>query len=718
MRSKRLLLVLLAVTLVMALTAPLLAQERLPEPAGPDKLVPEAAATQTGAPSAPAPAAKREPVKLEGKQALPLRVLARPFSNVYKEKDLNKGTVQENVSAFQPYYVYTRPTAQDIEMEQGWYEVGSDNRGTVVGWMQAQDVFEWKQTMCLAYTHPEGRKPVLMFDNHKQVMDLVKTPPSLRAQKANEYYAIIDTKQIPPSFPVRSVEPKRAVDIAHEFYLLPILEFQGVDMDGREGRVVKLAAVTGAVPDARQGTDLRTNPDFVKQSIQGATEASPEQLSKLKVDVVFVMDTTVSMQPYIEAVLDAIRTITQEITKDKAVTHDLRFGFWAYRDSVEHIPAIEFTTKNFTPDLLQVDTFLNVLGTVKETKVDSVDYPEDVFSGVNDAVLKTKWTEGAIKIIILAGDAPSHPLGHPWNASRQSEQTLRNVMNDHHISLYALHIKAPRAAQYHEPAEIQFKELSRNPGMGGASAYLSTISTNVAGFTQAAQDVAELVKFLVADAKKGQVSQVATSSLQPAKGPAGTAPAQLSEREAGKELARQMLKAALVQWVGQQTEAKAPRDIVAWATDKDLVDPAISSLEVRLLINKRQLDSLKTVLTSVMAAGRRGQVGGDDFFNALQATAATAARDPNLIKNAKIMAETGLIPEFLVGLPYRSKLMAMSNQLWGSWSVDEQDEFLNELDAKIKAYEVIHDRPEGWIALNQGDDPDQHVYPVSLELLP
>ena len=60
----------------------------------------------------------------------------------------------------------------------------------------------------------------------------------------------------------------------------------------------------------------------------------------------------------------------------------------------------------------------------------------------------------------------------------------------------------------------------------------------------------------------------------------------------------------------------------------------------------------------------------------------------------------------------------MNNDLWMSWSVDEQDEFLNELEAKIQAYQSIHDRPEGWVALSQEDDPDEHVYPVSLELLP
>ena len=141
-------------------------------------------------------------------------------------------------------------------------------------------------------------------------------------------------------------------------------------------------------------------------------------------------------------------------------------------------------------------------------------------------------------------------------------------------------------------------------------------------------------------------------------------------------------------------------------------------MEVRLLINKRQLDSLTTVMNGVMKAGVMGQISGRDFFDSLQAVPAIAARDPNQIKNAKTVAQTGLIPEFLIGLPYQSQLMAMTNELWSSWSNDEQDEFLDELNAKIKAYQAIHDNPDGWVVLNKGDDPDEYVYPICLELLP
>lgn len=688
--------------------------------------------SNTSAPTTSAEGRRRS-VTLEGKTVLPLRVLARPFSHIYREKDVSKGTIKENLPVFQPYYVYTRPDARDIELQDGWYEVGEDNRGNVLGWMRAADVFEWKQTMCLSYTHPEGRHPVLMFGNKGALEQIVKSPAKERTLKAKALYAAIDARQIPSDFPVRSVEPKQAVDISKQFYFLPILNFQQIELEGREGRLLQLAAATATNPEARQSTDLQENPGYLAQATQETAVAGNQVLQQLKVDVVFVMDTTVSMRPYIKSTLEVIKGVAKGITEDPILAESIYFGAWGYRDPVDQIEGIGYTTYNYTPELQSVDKFIETLSQVEVTKVDSVDYPEDVFSGIADALAKTTWTPGAMRVMVLLGDAPGHKLGHKYNVSGQNPSSLRTLANDTKVYLFALHVKEPRAKRFHTEAEEQFRALSRNKGMGQDSAYFAVSSRDMTAFAQAAADLTGSLNVMLAQAKQGKVmagpvapqqppaaalSSGELGALQPEAPVAGKAETQADDSQKARDLAYQMLKAALVEWIGQQTGAKAPRDIVAWAVDKDLLEPAIPSMEVRLLINKRQLDSLKTVLSEVMAAGRRGQIGGEDFFAALQATAASAARDPNMIKNAQTIAKTGLIPEFLTDLPYKSRLMSLSNDLWMRWSIDEQDEFLAELEARIKAYQAIHDRPEGWVAMNRGDDPDDYVYPISLDLLP
>ena len=700
---------------------------------------------------------KRTPMKIEGKESLPLRVLSRAFSKVYKDSDSTSGTVAENVPAFQTYFVYSKKGgASDLE-EKIWYEVGSDNRGTVLGWMSSDDVFEWKQTMCLSYTHPEGRFPVLMFDKKANLESLTAMNPEKRQEAVEKYYLDITMGGLPQDYPIVTVEPKKAVDITKEFYLLPILEFDEIELDNREARILKLAAVTGEEADARTSSDIRKNKEYLQEAVLDRNSVSPKTLEKLGVDIVWVMDTTNSMMPYVTQTLKVVEDASKRISANADLAKAVKFGVWGYRDS-KTIPDIGYDVKNYTEQLQGIDRFVETLKTVDVTTVGSQGYAEDVFSGVHGAVSETAWSPDAMRLVILVGDAPSHEPGHQWNASGQSAETLRSLANERNVTVYTIHIKDPdpRAEQYHALAEGQFQTLSTNRGVQGEVTYSSTSSTDLAGFEKVTKDVTDSIIHFVEDAyqKRNEAASVVPAApVQP------TAPTDPGSSDKGSDFATPSppamadtpksvnldlftessqtpgsgevnaksdaqnktdaaLKAAFVQWVGSQDGAKAPRDVVAWVTDKDLLTTDIQSLEVRLLINKQQLDSLRETLKTILAAGRKGQISGEDFFSSLQAAAATTARDPEMIKRAKSLAQSGLVPEFLVGLPYRSRIMDMTNELWSSWSVDEQDMFLADLEARIMAYETIHDGPEGWVQLNKSDDPSEYVYPIPMELLP
>ncbi|MGE4560345.1 MAG: VWA domain-containing protein [Desulfobulbus sp.] len=687
---------------------------------------------------------KRTPIRIEGKESLPLRVLSRAFSTVYKAPDVSSPTVAENVPAFQTYFVYAKKGgASDLD-EQVWYEVGSDNRGTVLGWMSSDDVFEWKQTMCLSYTHPEGRYPVLMFDKKAELEKLTAMAPTQRKEAVEKYYIDIAMGDVPKDFPIVTVEPKKAIDITKEFYLLPILQFNEIELDNREARLLKLAAVTGEEADARISSDIRKNKEYLQSAVQDSNSISPATLEKLGVDVVWVMDTTNSMMPYITQTLKVVEDASKRISANAELAKAVRFGVWGYRDSLS-IPDIGYNVKNYTPELQGIDQFADTLKTVTVTKTGSQGYAEDVFSGVKGAVDATAWTPNALKIVILVGDAPAHEPGHKWNASGQSQTTLRAIADDRNITVYALHIKDPQAEKYHATTEDQFQVLSTNRGAKGGPSYYPISSEDLAGFEQLTKMVTDsiiaMMERITEEKNKAmaaaQPAKAPDSSAQPPQSAVGAAPPVNSVnldlfeapqqdlatgKDAGMDAARNKtdaaLKAAFVQWIGSQAGAQAPRDVVAWVMDKDLLTTDIQSLEVRLLINKQQLDSLRETLKTILAAGRKGQLSGEDFFSSLQAAAATTARDPEMIKRAKSLAQSGLVPEFLVGLPYKSRIMDMTNELWNSWSVDEQDMFLADLEARIMAYETIHDGPEGWVQLNKSDDPSEYVYPISLELLP
>ncbi|MCF8099570.1 MAG: VWA domain-containing protein, partial [Desulfarculaceae bacterium] len=221
---------------------------------------------------------------------------------------------------------------------------------------------------------------------------------------------------------------------------------------------------------------------------------------------------------------------------------------------------------------------------------------------------------------------------------------------------------------------------------------------------------------MVAALKKGQQGAVMT---QAAAKPAAQASAPSSGNTAAQAAQiAEVIRAAQVQWLGKATGAQAPKDIVAFAMDRDLENPAIPSLDVCVLLNKRQLDSLVKTLQTIIEAGRLGQKSGQGFFKALKEVAVVSGADPDKILNAKKYGESGLVPEFLAGLPYKSKVMALSGETWASWNAMEQSQFMDELDGKIQAYQDIHSQSDQWVQLNKGDDKDQYVYPVKLSLMP
>ena len=107
----------------------------------------------------------------------------------------------------------------------------------------------------------------------------------------------------------------------------------------------------------------------MNKSNENATLANSDVMKDLKVDLVFVIDTTRSMAPYIKATLDMVRDVTKSLSEFRDVQASMHMGLWGYRDSMEDIPQIGYTTKNFTPQLQPVDQFEQILSQMQVTMV-------------------------------------------------------------------------------------------------------------------------------------------------------------------------------------------------------------------------------------------------------------------------------------------------------------------------------------------------------------
>jgi hypothetical protein len=643
-------------------------------------------------------------VCLEEETRLPLRVLPRPFSHIYSRPQADdQGLVQANVPAFHPLYVFTRQNVDmgDPAAPKGWYQVGK-SKEAAQGWMQAKDVMEWRQALLVSYTHPgglvEGRNPVLMFRNLEALQSLVDSFDL--ADQAQQLYSSIEQDDIPQD--IVSMEPQRFVDITKQFYILPILTWEETQIMGDDVRLLQLAA---AVPEKR-GADTLEDEGYRSQA---RTERGAQQgagIEDLQVDIVFAIDTTRSMQPFIDMTKEAVSKMVQSFSQDTA--QRFRFGLVGYRDDVQAVPALEYDARNFTPELVDGQSLIQLLDSeFTATRVGSLDYPEEVFAGVNTG-LRSAWRENALRFMILIGDASAHPKGHEQNTTGKDAHDLRLEADDAQVHILAIHLQDPRAAEDHPVSIPQFAKLSQVRGSQDSA--LSEVNA----FEQA--EYQAVVDTLVTDINNRLNSLLGLSSSNTSEAVQADPAADTPAVEQSREAVGRIWEAALVEYLGQA--ANPPKDIVAWAADRDLVNPADKALDVRVLVTRDQLNSLAQALDNVIQAFMRAEVTQMQFFEALQSVSGQAMKRPEEMGQAKSLADTGLLPAFIKTLPYSSDVLSLSDEMFASMTAEQRSQLEWNILAKLEQYRTINEQVDAWFRLNETDSDQDMVYPLHLDYLP
>lgn len=138
------------------------------------------------------------------------------------------------------------------------------------------------------------------------------------------------------------------------------------------------------------GTGLSDSANRFAAYVQGLRETG--------LDVVFVVDTTGSMDWVLEEVNDRIIDIIDAVRLLVPVS---RFGVVAYRDYGE--PGYVTKLQSLTFSLRKLMRFLGDL-----TAIAGGSYQEAVYEGVRVAIDRGGWRLGAQKVIIVIGDAPPH----------------------------------------------------------------------------------------------------------------------------------------------------------------------------------------------------------------------------------------------------------------------------------------------------------------------
>lgn len=640
----------------------------------------------------------KTPLLLDGKKTLYQRVLTRPGAQIVRQPGDAAGTAVPSLSQF---YVYERRAVAGKE----WLAVGVTSRGQIDGWLVADASLPWKLQMALAFTNPASRERALLFAERQNVVDLLKAP-----DPGAIVAPILKTIEAGGSDPrVVSIEPPTYIDIAKHFYLLPILQAEEVETaKGFRVRTLEVASVTAKKDE---------HSPLAEAAAQAHMQAQPAALRTFSSAIVFVIDSTISMGPYIERTRNAVKRIYDAI-EGAGLARQARFGLVGFRSSTRTVPKLEYDAKLFADpsEVRDGKDFLARIADLKPATVSSPRFDEDSYGGVMAAIRNINWDEFGGRYVVLVTDAGAISGGDPLSSTGLDAQQVRLEVERLGIALYSLHLKTPEGKRNHALAERQYKDVSFNM-IVNRSLYYPVEGGSVEQFGTIVDTLAQSLIAQVQGAAKGEIVPGSTrsASLASAKADMKEVRAQLSEDT------RLLGRAMQLAYLGRVQATTAPPLFRAWLADRDFAQLDRATTEVRVLLTKNQLNDIAQMVTSILDAGEKSQATStSQFFDLIRSAAAHLARDPAALNNpnATKLGELGLLGEYLDDLPYKSDVMGLSRDIWAAWSTSEQEEVLDRLRRKLRLYQVFNDDVDRWVRLAPGADAGDAVYPVPIGALP
>lgn len=617
----------------------------------------------------PVHAEQRRPLLMAGKSSVFQRVLTRPAATLH---DRPNSPAQKTFPPFQAFYIFG--------LEPGWVEVGPSISQPPIGWMKAGSVVEWKQNIVAAFTNSSGRNRQILFENSDKLLGLMESE-DVRSRQAS-LLDKADGGSVDQDSGIVAVEPQEYIDIVQNPYIMPILNTESIahPLDYSDTLLMEVASIP-------------------KQDSQ---KTSAPKVDNFDAGIVFVFDTTLSMDRYI----DATRKVTERIVEGMRGTDvgdRVHFGLMAFRDSVEAVPGLEYRTRMLLP-LDRNNTPEQVIETIRAATIvataSSPGFNEDSYAGVEDAIDLTKWEPPNgdpfdARYIILVTDAGPNDPNDPNTRSRIGPTELQISAESKRIAIMTLHIKTEAGGQaQHTYAENQYRLLSR---FNNNSYYYGIDGGSVAAYEET-------------------VSRVVTALTDTIRLARGDAP-MLSQDEAGQELVELGLAMRLA-YLGQQPGVEPPDILRAWVSDRAVENPQKLAVEPRLLLTKNELATMAEFLSEILDLGEQNR-GGEDasrFFSQIQGVVARMAQDPNRLMDASSDSVGGAL-EFIEDLPYRSQLMLLNEDTWSQSAVNRRTT-LDGMRQKLVQYRKWLRDPQIWTRPYEGAPDSEYFFAMPFDVLP
>lgn len=620
---------------------------------------------------------------LKTKHGTLLKLIVREPAAMHERPDAS--SLSRPVDQFQFFYVLPTTNNGQEKVQNGFYRIATAPRFSAhAGWIAKDAVVEWPHVQVMGFRPQAGRQRILFFGHQAS---------------AEKWYKGDDSVQ-----PI-SREPAQVLGRV----LFPLLDVSQFEHKGDKIDLYQLAylhrlsVTANATPSKDQADESAVEGTKEKPS----TEVTRTQLERdFTLQVVFVLDTTQSMQPFIDAAKKVIATIVDELSKDPALRGRVQFGLVCFRDKLKDEEAnrkMEYVVKMVCnlKDGADHKEFQRRLEPIREATISSEDVPEDMLAALKKAVQEGGWSKAAYKHLIAISDAS-------FQIDRDSYKNIEHLTIPgflamaqptgsevwSKIQIHGLRIISHHSSD-HQRCKEHFEQLTAGVDLPG-------LHYQFAGKDDAPKFVEHLTSRLL------QLSGYTAKIVE------GKGQDLLQEaKQAAPGSDRYKLFLPIVEML-QRTDEKAPTGSAAFAQgfaavlDRD----GNRALEAHVFVTHGRLSLFASALDfSIRALEDAGEAGNRDVqkvVSSLQIIATQVNLGENVTADLPL---TKLLSTFL-GFPVRNPIFTKTPAQLAAMSTADYQKWVQQIRASESIVKSHLENGEIWFFLGQkpGKPQDRHAF--------
>lgn len=627
---------------------------------------------EDGAAGPPPVLAVEHALRADGRPA-PLKVIVRRPTWL-RTAPAPDAPVRREVGPMEFFFVLAR--------EEGWYRVATRETvpaGTQLGFLAIEDVVEWWHREAIGLLpRASGRQRARFYADPARWQDgFTRWPDPPQADGA-----------------ALGIEPER---LGHAGFVLPVLE-------AREGVTLDL---DGSVHDLYRVAFVAAPPAGVTAAPAApADQALKDELGGFLVDVVFCVDASGSMQPYIDAVREAIARVTADLRDAHADLRDrFRFGLVTFRGPGEAEIACR---------LEEGRDHARFLGRVAALDDEGgADDGEDVLSGMKLALSGMDWCDVGFKQVVLVGDEAAfgpdnHPERNPTGLTIPELLAIAQPVEGAVRPLDALKVcrvistvEVQRRVNGAKLDALRTRQFSELAGLGDGAHFPGE------AFRFAAGEVGGMRDALVADL---------TRRIEGARAVAGIVDDDAPQALPAGPLDRDARFAGVPAPFREMIELLRPTDALealpvheAWTSSFDAYGAPV--VTERFLVSRARLRRLQQTVELVATELDLPGVNPGVLVQMLQQRLAAMSIDHDLSPATPL----SVVFEIVGGLPIRTPLMELSPEQVAAMTPADRGRVVDKLARMARVFDEQLGTPGLWFKLDPSDEARDALAFVSID---